>query len=256
MKLLSLPYFSKTLVSLVLLTLTLASCGKKDKDENDGGTAPLALTGAAALVGAWNGVYKSLDNEAKVVSIHPVELSFLEDGDFSWALTDDITAKVTGNWREFQGKSLFLTVQSSTISTIRAKKEIQEVWYEITGSTISIKDSSYEIVGTRTVSGGDVTGESKIAGHWICDQGGLVTRLHIAENFTWRATMKSTNGGLGVLAGHGRSEGAGAVTLLITSSNYEVRQNSALVFSLAGTGGKLESKHGDSIEPLGTCQRN
>ena len=134
-----------------LVACVASGCGKKKKDDDsENGGGPVSLVGAAAVVGNWVGIYSALDKEGKVFGeSHDAEVSFLEDGVFSIDLKDDTSAKVRGLWQEFGGKNLFLMVKESTIQKIPALSSSQETAYDLTGNSIYIKGTAFELKVSR-----------------------------------------------------------------------------------------------------------
>lgn len=234
------------------------SCGKKNKDKDgDENPGTTALVGAAALVGPWKGFYRTLDDGGKVQGInHPTEVNFAEDGKFSMQLTDDTAAKAAGTWQEFQGKSLFLTIKESTLSRLRAASGILELKYDLTGSYMHMHTVDFEFLISRKVEtpAENSVHSGPIAGRWVCENSGIVTRLVVSDNYAWRATMTSPTGGMVAMSGSGSFENGSAI-LKIDSSSQQTRPNSVLIFSPEGTAGKLQARSDGGAESLGSCSR-
>lgn len=254
-----LPHKRLIMALCIVAIAAFSTCGKKDKD-GDEPQNPLNLTGPEALIGGWDGVYNALDKNGDADGdVKPATLTFTDDGKFSIQLTSDTSAKASGTWQEFEGKSLFVTVLTSSISRIVVRSTIQELSYERTGTSLHVKSPSFELRLSRkttSVAPNSSNGTSgSFPGLWSCSQDGLTTRLSIATNYNWRATMTESNGSYSALAGTGQIAAPGMLNLTITSSSHAVRPNSFLILAADGNDTILQMSVSGVAKPLGRCVR-
>lgn len=255
------------LILLATLVLTVGACNKKkDKDEGNGENGTLALTGPAAFIGNWRGVYSPLNGDGKADGdSHPVNVTFkdeggLEGGAFALTLTDADAATAKGTWTEFMGKTLNLTVENSSISHI--SKKLLQMSYDLTGNSVNIHNEDFKLMISRVKpspgeGGGNGTSTPTTpAGQWTCNGLGRVTELSIAGDYRWRATIKSEGSSMLLVAGSGQPT-EGALILAVESSEPPVKQGSALSFVLEGNGARLSTiPPSGEKQSLGDCQRH
>ena len=195
----------------VSLALSLGACNKKkDKEDGGGDNGSLALTGPAAFIGNWTGIYSPLNGDSKPDGdSHPVKVTFKEDGDFNLVLADVDTATSSGTWSEFGGKSLFLKVQKTSIPRISSDKPVLDMSYDLTGASVDIHNPDFKLKISRVKTAGtDGNGNASPAtasGQWTCSANGRVTELSLGTDYHWRATIKSDGSSMLLLAGSGQA---------------------------------------------------
>lgn len=254
---------SMQIILITLLTIVpifMDSCGKKKEKDEGSGNGDLALTGPAAFVGNWSGLYRARNGESKPEGeSRPVEAQFLEDGNFTISLTDDTTALAKGVWQEFGGKSIILTVKSSSISRIGGNKPVIDASYELTGTSVHIQNEDFELKIRKSVASagasGSATTASGITGKWVCSGNGKNTILMIAQDLNWRATI--TSEGHSTLIASGSGVGSeGIYTLSVKSSQPAVKDGSTFIFKMEGTQANLSTlTTSGEKDLLGTCHR-
>lgn len=246
------------------LTPAVESCGKKKDKEDAPSNEP--LTGPAAFVGEWNGIYNPLNGDGKPNGdSRPVIATFYDDSRFKIMLTEDRTAYAEGTWSEFSGKSLFLTVKKSTISAISSTKAVIDMSYSLAGSSADIHNGDFSLKISRIkTSNSPSTGldstKSGPAGQWTCSGSGKTTVLNISgseEGFKWRGTVTQDGHSMLMISGTGHIAPESNYILAIESSQPETIKGSSLSFTLQGTGAVLSAvAPSGKRDSLGECHRD
>jgi hypothetical protein len=167
--------------------LATISCGQREKEQDkNGGNGPnYPLTPSEQLVGDWFGIYRTMEDGKPIGDPSEVRLEFASNGILTMSLQDTSDAHVDGRWQEFQGKSLIITVTSSTMPRIGTAGKLSEFPYELQGTSLFIGNSTFQIKASKraaenTPSPGPPT--SQYWGQWRCEgTGGRTTHLKLQE---------------------------------------------------------------------------
>lgn len=253
---------------IATLVLSVGACNKKkDKDDDSADNGGLALTGPAAFIGNWTGIYSPLNGDGKPDGdAQPVNVTFKDDGrlsggTFTLVLPNVENANASGSWSEFSGKNLFLKIQKTTISHISSNKPVLDMSYDLMGSSVNIHNGDFKLMISRVKpaggeGGGGAATPTTATGQWTCNGSGRVTELSIAGDYRWRATIKSEGYSMLLVAGSGQPT-EGTLLLAIESSEPPVKQGSALSFVLDGSQAHLSTiPPSGEKQSLGDCQRH
>ena len=186
---------SLNFITVLVAGLSFLACSSVDLGGKDGGdAAPTTFKGQ--LSGDWSGhlINKTVsDGSSLRESSINAEFKFKNDteGTFIFTIPTVENATARGSFADFAGKSLHLTIDKSSISTLGAAASSTSVNYTIIGSSMELSNDRISlqlIKGKKTAPtpGGDDSDENKpaddLVGAWECKDG---------SGNTWNIVTKS-----------------------------------------------------------------
>jgi hypothetical protein len=183
-------------ISLLFIGVISAACSSVDLGGTDGNeSAPTTFKGQ--LTGEWNGhMINETVAEGSSLRVNSInaEFTFSNDteGSFVFTLPTLESASAKGNFSDFAGKSLHLTIDKSSISVIGASSSSAIVDYTIIGKNMELSNDRFSlqlIKGAKKTdqnSGGDDsntnTPADNLVGSWECKD---------STNKNWNIVTKS-----------------------------------------------------------------
>jgi hypothetical protein len=179
------PYYP-TIISLILVATSLSSCGQKfGKDKNqDSSTPELKLTPTEQLVGEWSGFYNAQDDGKIVGNGTATKVIFDDAGLFQLFLDQSKQIAVSGSWREFQGKTLFLSIKNSAVPRMGSSGDNIEASYNLMPSGLTISHSNFliRIQKDQSVNTSHESG-NWYSGSWVCDgDNGRTSKISMSDS--------------------------------------------------------------------------
>lgn len=171
-------------IMLSISILTLAACGQAIPTTNGGGgNAPDSFK--SRLGGSWKGemTNKTVDiGSALRNQTAEAEFKFKNDaeGSFSIKISNVKDASVEGTFVDFAGKSLHLSIDASTISTIGVKDATTVVNYLLIGANLELTNDriDLQLIKTNAASNNSADNTPKppqtsLVGQWRCTDNGM-----------------------------------------------------------------------------------
>jgi hypothetical protein len=245
-------------ISLLIIALSFFSCGKKDDKNSSGGATPLPLTAAEQISGEWNGIYRGMVDGRPSSDAYVVNANFSSDGKFQIVNPNDVSAFVRGNWNEFQGKSLLLSVSESSIPKIGLAGALIEASYDLVGSQLRFGSATFEVkLSKKAVSTPADPVSSKIFGKWRCKSGdNRVSVLELLESSEFRLSSQGRGERVFIAKGAIESSSGNSFRLITRQSSDPVPSGSVFIFEINGELGTLRFSRSDNTSvDLGTCEK-
>ena len=253
--------------SLVMFIAVLGlstGCGMvKDGKTNPvaGASSPISLTPFEQLTGEWVGIYRTLDSGKPTGEALSAKLTFNENGDFSFVLDSDLTARVEGQWTEFQGKTLILRVTGSSIPRIGSSSKVVEPKYELLGSSLLISSDAYELkLGRKaapTTPQSPGGWHSNFVGNWTCR--GTAQRnstVLISDAAEFKLSSVRPNERAFIAVGNLSPSATAALILMPTSSSDAIPAGSSFELRQTGSSYELFFNRADLTQSnLGDCRK-
>ncbi len=181
--------------SIVVATLLVGACGVRDNDDNKGSeNGDLNLTPFEQLRGEWNGTYSAIENGRPHGEAVEATLKLEPNGAFLLTLHNNDSARVLGDWSEFQGRSLILKISGSTIPRVGSSGKIIEPTYLLLASSLRILNEQFELKLTKREEtphehpGGN-SPDTRVIGNWRCkSEAGRTTNLVLYGNWDFSLT--------------------------------------------------------------------
>jgi hypothetical protein len=236
----SLLYVRST--TLALAMLMTSACGPKDDKNNGSGQAapPLELSAFEQLTGEWVGIYRALEAGKPIGDASSASAALKDNGDFAISLDADATARVEGQWNEFQGKSLLLKVTGSSMPRISVSGKVVEPAYELLGSSLRITGEAFELKLSKksapTGPQGPGGAQSSFVGTWTCEGASQrKTSLVISGSDEFKLSSVRPNERIFIAQGKASASASGGLKLVPVSSSdplpegafFEIRQSNA-----------------------------
>ena len=181
--------------SIVVGTLLAGACGVRDNDDNKGAeNSDLNLTPLEQLRGEWSGIYSAIENGRPHGEAAEATLKLEANGTFLLTLNNNDTARVQGDWSEFQGRSLILKISGSTIPRIGSSGKIIEPTYSLIASSLRILNEQFELKLTKheetpNEPPGGNSPDTRVIGNWRCkSETGRTTNLVLYGNWDFSLT--------------------------------------------------------------------
>jgi hypothetical protein len=248
---------------LLVCSLITVGCGVRDNDKpSDSGGTDLQLSPFEQLVGEWSGIYRAIENDKPFGDASEAYMKLGADGIFSLTLNGQEDARVIGQWSEFQGRSLIMKIQGSSVPRIGSSGKLIEPFYEVQGSNLRISDLKFELKLTRKIDKpGDTpssTPATGIFGSWSCsDNGGRQTLIKLSNDNSFGLT--STKEGERLFLASGRFADEGNSGIKMTPNQTSDRLPDQSYFQLKFVAGKGELKLKSDLAnieiSLGACSR-
>jgi hypothetical protein len=188
------------------------------------GTSPESISGGepggsnTGILGAWEGIYisKTVNNSQQEAPINVVfDGSSEESGRFSMRLIQTDSANVKGTFRNFAGKSLILSLQESSVSTLGLTGSTTDLPYDLTGNSLQLANDRVTIKLSRsgqnqqnpTNKSPADTSPVGLYGRWKCkDDLGKVWSSNIRPEDKFSIDVSNPNSGQSYLWLDGRVE--------------------------------------------------
>ncbi len=253
----------RSFVFLLVCSLLMAACGVRDNDkpENKDG-ADLQLSPFEQLVGEWAGIYRAIENEKPFGDASEAVMKLGADGVFNLTLNGQEDARVVGQWNEFQGRSLIMKIQGSSVPRIGSAGKLIEPIYEMQGSNLRISDLKFELKLTRKTDKPGETPSSTpptgVFGSWNCaDNNGRQTLIKLSSDNSFG--LSSTKVGERLFLASGKLSDEGVSGIILTPNQTSERLPDQSYFRLRFMAGKGELKLRSDISntetSLGACSR-
>lgn len=259
------------LCSIAILTLT--ACGQAIPTSGGGADAPDSFK--SQLGGFWKGqmTNKTVDvGSALRDQTAEAEFNFKSDseGTFEIKLSSLEDAKVEGTFVDFAGKSLHLTIKSSTVSTIGVKGATTVVNYLLIGSNLELTNDriDLQLIKTKANSSNDTDEleqpSDTLMGQWRCtDEAERTWDFKIANETDFTADIANQNGVSVWIAGKlvadqkRESTSLATVTTSADSKNVGMRLKLQLTSNNEMQVERYESKDAnvDTVADLFLCKR-
>jgi len=253
----------RSFVFLLVCSLLMAACGVRDNDKpNDSSGPDLQLSPFEQLVGEWSGIYRAIESDKPFGDASEAVIKLSADGTFNLTLNGQENARVIGQWSEFQGRSLIMKIQGSSVPRIGSAGKLIEPIYEMQGINLRISDLKFELKLTRKADKPGETPNSTpptgIFGSWSCsDSDGRQTLIKLSNDNSF--SLSSTKEGERLFLASGRLSDEGSAGLRLTPSQTSDRLPDQSYFQLkfmAGSGElKLKSDTTNIDTRLGVCTR-
>ncbi len=253
----------KSVVFLLVTSLLTAACGVRDNDKpNDSSGPDLQLSPFEQLVGEWSGIYRAIENDKPFGDASEALMKLGADGSFNLNLNSQDEARVVGQWNEFQGRSLIIKIQGSSVPRIGSAGKLIEPIYEMQGSNLRISDSKFELKLTRktdkpgdTPSSNPTTG---VLGSWSCSNNdGRRVLIKLSNDNSFGLTSTKEGERLFLASGRFSDEGGAGIKLTPTQTSDRLPDQS--YFQLKFVSGKgelrLKSDVANVDTTLGVCSR-
>ncbi len=215
------------------------------------GTTPEAISGGEAggsntgILGTWEGIYisKTVGNNQQEAPINVVfEGSSEEAGRFSMRLTQTENANVKGTFRNFAGKSLILSLQESSVSTLGLTGSTTDLPYDLTGNSLQLANERVTIKLARAGQNQQNPTNKPAAeptsvgvyGRWKCkDDLGKVWSSNIRPEDKFSIDVSNPSGGQSYLWLDGRLEKGvqGTPDLLVVERSSQAKYK-GLIFKI------------------------
>ncbi len=251
------------IASIVTLGVTLG-CGMVKDDKKKPGTdtpAPLSLTPFEQLTGEWVGIYRTLESGKASGEALSASLSFSENGDFALSLDSNSTARVEGQWNEFQGKTLILRITGSSIPRIGSSNQVAEPKYELLGSSLLISTDSYELKLGKKAAPATAQGpggwHTTFVGSWVCvGEGQIKTTLLITDSADFKLSSVRKNERAFIAVGKLSPSDSSSLNLVPSASSDPLPEGAYFELRLNGASAELFLDRKDSSQAkLGHCQK-
>lgn len=253
----------RSFIFLLVCSLSMAACGVRDNDKPNGSTEPdLQLSPFEQMVGEWSGIYRAIESDKPFGDASEAVLKLGADGTFNLTLNGQEDARVIGQWSEFQGRSLIMKIQGSSVPRIGSAGKLIEPIYEMQGSNLRISDLKFELKLTRkTANPGETpssTPPTGIFGSWNCaDNNGRQTLIKLSNDNSF--ALSSTKVGERLFLASGKFSDDGVSGITMTPNQTSDRLPDQSYFQLRFMAGKGELKIRSDIANtetiLGTCSR-
>ena len=187
-------------ITILFITFATGACGVKNNDDGSSGqNTDLNLSPYEQLTGHWNGIYRAIENGKPFGEAAEATLKLESNGSFLLTLKSPDAASATGDWNEFQGRSLILKISGSTIPRVGSSGKLVETAYELLSSSLRIATDNFELKLAKQVENpGDRPGENRpdprILGNRICNSAsGRSTNIVLYDNGRFSLTSRAGN---------------------------------------------------------------
>ena len=249
-------------LTLMSLASTFSACGQKDdKDQEKSGQTPLSLSPFEQLSTEWTGIYRALEDGKPMGDASGCRVVFSQDGTFSIKLDEDASAKVEGQWSEFQGKTLILRISGSSMPRVGSSGKVIEPSYELLGSSLRVSSQSFELKLTK--KSGSVQqptapgGTSTFTGAWTCSNtDNRKSKILITESWDFKLSSVRQNERAFVSQGKAGITDAATLKLTPTASSDPLPTGAYFELRQAGIGADfvMISSTGPVVK-LGVCKK-
>jgi|LakMenEpi03Aug12_release.lakeMendotaPanAssembly.Ray.scaffolds.fasta_scaffold13822_12 hypothetical protein len=185
-------------IAILAMSFLVSACGVKDNNDGAGSQNPdLNLSPFEQLTGQWNGLYQAIENGKPFGDAVEAILTLESNSSFLLSLKNPDTASATGEWSEFQGRSLIFKISGSTIPRIGSSGKLIETTYELLDSSLRVATENFELKLTRkSETPGDTpdgsTPNPRILGNWTCrTAAGRATNMVIYNNGKFSLTSRA-----------------------------------------------------------------
>jgi hypothetical protein len=192
------------------------------KDNTDGAgsqNAELNLTPFQQLTGQWDGIYQAFENGKPFGDAAEANLKLEANGSFLLTLKNPDAPSATGEWSEFQGRSLILKLSGSTIPRIGSSGKLIETTYELLRSSLRVATENFELKLSKRTDAPDDTPDGtspnpRILGNWVCSSAaGRATNMVIYDNGKFSLTSRAAGERVFLAAGTYLIPGGSSSTL-------------------------------------------
>jgi len=252
-------------VAILAMSFLVTACGVKDNDDGAGSQNPdLNLSPFEQLTGQWDGIYQAIENGKPFGEAAEANLKLEANGSFLLSLKNPGAPSATGEWSEFQGRSLILKISGSTIPRIGSSGKLIEATYELLRSSLRIATENFELKLSKITEAPDDTPDGnspnpRILGNWACSSAaGRVTNIVIYNNGRFSLTSRAASERVFLASGTYLIPGGSSSTLNLMPHEVTDPLPRGSYFQFTTAPGRsalwLKSMSPDQDKDLGPCE--